>query len=48
ALQGDRSAGASKPATLETGYELQVPLLLEEGTKIKVDTRTGDYLGRVK
>ncbi len=47
-LQGDRSTGGSKPATLETGYEIQVPLFLEEGTKIKVDTRTGDYLGRVK
>ena len=47
-LQGDRSTGGSKPATLETGYEIQVPLFLEEGTKVKVDTRTGDYLGRVK
>ena len=47
-LQGDRSTGGSKPATLETGYEIQVPLFLEEGTKIKVDTRTGDYLVRVK
>ena len=33
--------------TVETGYEIQVPLFLETGTKIKVDTRTGDYLGRV-
>ena len=47
-LQGDRSTGGSKPATLETGYDIQVPLFLEEGTKVKVDTRTGDYLGRVK
>lgn len=47
-LQGDRSTGGSKPATLETGHEIQVPLFLEEGTKIKVDTRNGDYLGRVK
>jgi elongation factor P len=47
-LQGDRSTGGSKPATLETGYEIQVPLFLEEGVKIKVDTRSGDYLGRVK
>nr|WP_246475829.1 elongation factor P [Brevibacterium renqingii] len=47
-LQGDRSTGGSKPATLETGYEIQVPLFLEEGTKVKVDTRSGDYLGRVK
>ena len=43
-----RSTGGSKPATLETGYEIQVPLFLEEGTKVKVDTRSGDYLGRVK
>nr|WP_306427939.1 MULTISPECIES: elongation factor P [unclassified Brevibacterium] len=47
-LQGDRSTGGSKPATLETGYEIQVPLFLEEGTKVRVDTRSGDYLGRVK
>lgn len=46
-LQGDRSSAGTKPATLETGYEIQVPLFLETGTKIKVDTRTGDYLGRV-
>lgn len=46
-LQGDRSSAGTKPATLETGYEIQVPLFLETGTKVKVDTRTGDYLGRV-
>ena len=46
-LQGDRSSAGTKPATLETGYEMQVPLFLENGTKVKVDTRTGDYLGRV-
>lgn len=46
-LQGDRSTGGTKPATLETGFEIQVPLFLETGTKIKVDTRTGEYLGRV-
>jgi len=46
-LQGDRSSAGTKPATVETGYELQVPLFLEQGTKVKVDTRTGDYLGRV-
>ena len=45
-LQGDRSSVGTKPATLETGYEIQVPLFLETGTKVKVDTRTGDYLGR--
>ena len=46
-LQGDRSSAGTKPATVETGYEIQVPLFLETGTKVKVDTRTGDYLGRV-
>ncbi|WP_353828304.1 elongation factor P [Agromyces sp. SYSU T0242] len=46
-LQGDRSSGGTKPATVETGYEIQVPLFLETGTKVKVDTRSGDYLGRV-
>jgi len=46
-LQGDRSSAGTKPATLETGHEIQVPLFLEQGTKVKVDTRTGDYLGRV-
>jgi elongation factor P len=46
-LQGDRSTGGTKPATLETGYQIQVPLFLEQGTKVKVDTRTGEYLGRV-
>ena len=47
-LQGDRSSAGTKPATVETGYEIQVPLFLETGTKVKVDTRTGDYLGRVR
>ena len=46
-LQGDRSSAGTKPATVETGYEIQVPLFLEQGVKVKVDTRTGDYLGRV-
>jgi elongation factor P len=46
-LQGDRSTGGTKPATLETGYDIQVPLFVEQGTKVKVDTRTGEYLGRV-
>ncbi len=46
-LQGDRSTGGTKPATVETGYEIQVPLFLETGTRVKVDTRSGDYLGRV-
>ncbi|MHB1490798.1 MAG: elongation factor P, partial [Cellulomonas sp.] len=46
-LQGDRSTGGTKPATVETGYEIQVPLFLEAGTRVKVDTRDGSYLGRV-
>jgi elongation factor P len=46
-LQGDRSSAGTKPATLQTGYEIQVPLFLETGTKVKVDTRDGSYLGRV-
>jgi elongation factor P len=46
-LQGDRSTGGTKPATLETGAEIQVPLFLTTGEKIKVDTRDGSYLGRV-
>lgn len=45
-LQGDRSSGGTKPATLETGYEVQVPLFIEQGAKVKIDTRTGEYLGR--
>jgi len=46
-VQGDRVSGARKPATLETGKVLQVPLFVGPGDKIKVDTRTGDYLTRV-
>ncbi|HEV8025556.1 MAG TPA: elongation factor P [Candidatus Nanopelagicales bacterium] len=46
-LQGDRSTGGTKPATLETGAEIQVPLFVESDTKVKVDTRDGSYLGRV-
>ena len=46
-LQGDRSTGGTKPATVETGAEIQVPLFLNTGDKIKVDTRDGRYLGRV-
>jgi elongation factor P len=45
-LQGDRSTGGNKPATLETGYQIQVPLFIENNTRVKVDTRTGEYLGR--
>jgi elongation factor P len=45
-VQGDRSTGGTKPATLETGATIQVPLFITTGEKIKVDTRTGTYLGR--
>ena len=46
-LQGDRSTGGTKPATLETGAEVAVPLFITTGEKIKVDTRSGEYLGRI-
>jgi len=46
-LQGDRSSGGTKPARLETGKEVQVPLFITSGEKIKVDTRDGSYIGRV-
>ncbi|HIE67707.1 MAG: elongation factor P [Acidimicrobiales bacterium] len=45
-LQGDRVSGARKPATLETGLVVQVPLFIELGERVKVDTRSGDYLSR--
>jgi elongation factor P len=45
-LQGDRSTGGTKPATLETGATIQVPLFVSTGEKVKVDTRDGRYLGR--
>jgi elongation factor P len=45
-LQGDRSTGGTKPATLETGAQIQVPLFVNTGDKLKVDTRDGRYLGR--
>ncbi|MDT0187506.1 elongation factor P [Microbacterium sp. ARD31] len=47
-LQGDRSTGGTKPATLETGHTIQVPLFITTGEKVKVDTRDSSYLGRVK
>ncbi len=47
-LQGDRSSGGTKPARLETGKEIQVPLFIVNGEKVKVDTRDGSYLGRVQ
>jgi elongation factor P len=46
-LQGDRSSAGTKPATLETGAEIQVPLFINTGDKLKVDSRDGSYLGRV-
>jgi len=46
-VQGDRVSGARKPATLETGKVVQVPLFVEVGDKIRVDTRSGDYITRV-
>jgi elongation factor P len=46
-VQGDRVSGAKKPATLETGKVIQVPLFVNVGDKLKVDTRTGDYITRV-
>ena len=45
-LQGDRATGGTKPATLETGAQIQVPLFITPGEKVRVDTRTGQYLGR--
>jgi elongation factor P len=45
-LRGDTAQGGSKPATLETGVSIQVPLFIEQGERIKVDTRTGEYLSR--
>jgi len=45
-VQGDRSTGGTKPATLETGAQINVPLFITTGERVKVDTRTGDYLGR--
>lgn len=46
-IQGDRVSGATKPATVETGLEVKVPLFVNEGDVIKIDTRTGDYISRV-
>ncbi len=46
--KGDTAAGSTKPATLETGHVLQVPPFVNEGEKIRIDTRTGEYVERVK
>lgn len=45
-VKGDTATGAVKPATLETGYVVQVPLFVNQGDKLKIDTRTGDYVER--
>ena len=47
-VQGDRVSGARKPADLETGKTVQVPLFVEIGDRVKVDTRTGEYITRVR
>ena len=47
-VKGDTATNVTKPATLETGAQIKVPLFINEGEKIQVDTRTGEYLGRVK
>ena len=47
-IKGDTASGDSKPATLETGYSIQVPPFIEEGEMVKIDTRTGAYVERVK
>lgn len=47
-IQGDTSKAGNKPATLETGYNIQVPLFINQGDKIRVDTRDGSYMERVK
>ena len=46
--KGNTVTGASKPATLSTGYSVNVPLFINEGDMLKIDTRTGEYLERVK
>ncbi len=47
-LRGDTATGGTKPATLESGAAIQVPLFINEGDRVKVDTRTGAYIERVK
>ena len=46
-FKGDTATGTTKPATLETGYKISVPLFVNEGDTIRIDTRTGDYMERV-
>jgi elongation factor P len=47
-LRGDTASGATKPAVVETGAIIKVPLFVEEGEVIRIDTRTGEYVSRVK
>ena len=47
-IKGNTATGATKPATLETGYTVQVPLFINEGAVLKIDTRSGEYIERVK
>ena len=47
-IKGDTASGATKPATLGTGHIIQVPLFVEEGETVRIDTRTGQYVERVK
>ena len=47
-FKGNTATGATKPATVETGYTLNVPLFINEGEKLRIDTRTGDYVERSK
>ena len=47
-IKGNTATGATKPATLETGYTVQVPLFIDEGAVLKIDTRSGEYIERVK
>ena len=47
-FKGNTATGANKPATLETGYVLNVPLFIDEGDNLRIDTRTGEYVERSK
>jgi len=47
-IKGDTASGATKPVTMETGYVIQVPLFIEEGEVLRLDTRTGQYVSRIK
>ena len=47
-MKGDTATGATKPVTMETGYQIQVPLFIEQGETLRLDTRTGQYVSRIK